>query len=139
MNNFKLDRRLAETSSLIKDLGDIELRLSNNALVPWFLLIPKVQLTEWFELEEVMQIRLNKLVSALSAFLKTELKVDKINIATIGNVVSQMHIHVVGRKQDDFCWPDVVWGKQQFKPYTDDQRNEIIMSLIKRCSARVQA
>ncbi|WP_100551236.1 HIT family protein [Caedibacter taeniospiralis] len=139
MNNFKLDRRLAETSSLIKDLGDIELRLSNNALVPWFLLIPKVQLTEWFELEEVMQIRLNKLVSALSAFLKTELKVDKINIATIGNVVSQMHIHVVGRKQDDFCWPDVVWGKQQFKPYTDDQRNEIIMSLIKRCSACVQA
>lgn len=139
MNNFKLDRRLAETSSLIKDLGDIELRLSNNALVPWFLLIPKVQLTEWFELEEVMQIRLNKLVSALSVFLKTELKVDKINIATIGNVVSQIHIHVVGRKQDDFCWPDVVWGKQQFKPYTDDQRNEIIMSLIKRCSACVQA
>ncbi|WP_395947155.1 HIT family protein [Caedibacter taeniospiralis] len=139
MNNFKLDRRLAESSSLIKDLGDIELRLSNNALVPWFLLIPKVQLTEWFELEEVMQIRLNKLVNALSAFLKTELKVDKINVATIGNVVSQMHIHVVGRKQDDFCWPDVVWGKQQFKPYTDDQRNEIIMSLLKRCSACVQA
>jgi diadenosine tetraphosphate (Ap4A) HIT family hydrolase len=103
------------------------------------LLIPKVQLTEWFELEEVMQIRLNKLVNALSAFLKTELKVDKINVATIGNVVSQMHIHVVGRKQDDFCWPDVVWGKQQFKPYTDDQRNEIIMSLLKRCSACVQA
>lgn len=139
MNNFKLDRRLAESSSLIKDLGDIELRLSNNALVPWFLLIPKVQLTEWFELEEVMQIRLNKLANALSAFLKTELKVDKINLATIGNVVSQMHIHVVGRKQDDFCWPDVVWGKQQFKPYTDDQRNEIIMSLLKRCSACVQA
>ena len=132
MSNFQLDKRLAESSSIINDLGDVEVRLSNNALVPWVLLVPKVGVIEWFELNERMQIRLNKLINKLSVFLRHELKVDKVNIATIGNVVSQMHIHVIGRKKNDFCWPDVVWGEMAYEEY-DALKKENLLFKIRSC------
>ena len=121
MFEFQLDDRLAQSSTLVKDLSDVEIRLSNNALIPWLLLIPKVSVTEWFELEESMQLRLNTLINQLSRYLKTKLGVDKVNVAMIGNVVSQMHIHVVGRRKDDFCWPEVIWGRSDFKPYQQEE------------------
>ncbi|WP_440992596.1 HIT family protein [Cysteiniphilum litorale] len=131
MTAFVLDKRLADSSSLIKDLGDIQLRLSNNALVTWFLIVPKVSVTEWFELDLEMQLRLNALINTLSRLLKEDLHVDKVNVATIGNVVSQMHIHVIGRKKDDFCWPDVVWGKSESQAYLSHQKDGLISSVLK--------
>lgn len=131
MPAFVLDKRLADSSSLIKDLGDIQLRLSNNALVTWFLIIPKVAVTEWFELDTEMQLRLNDLINTLSRFLKENLHVDKVNVATIGNVVSQMHIHVIGRKIDDFCWPDVVWGKSDIQTYLMHEKENVCSRLLK--------
>ncbi|WP_192483422.1 MULTISPECIES: HIT family protein [Cysteiniphilum] len=131
MTAFVLDKALADSSSLIKDLGDIQLRLSNNALVTWFLIVPKVTVTEWFELDIDMQLRLNALINTLSRFLKEDLRVDKVNVATIGNVVSQMHIHVIGRKKDDFCWPDVVWGNSKSQAYVPHQKDSLISSLLK--------
>lgn len=131
MTAFVLDKALADSSSPIKDLGDIQLRLSNNALATWFLIVPKVTVTEWFELDMEMQLRLNALINTLSCFLKEDLHVDKVNVATIGNVVSQMHIHVIGRKKDDFCWPDVVWGKSESQAYVPHQKDSLISSLLK--------
>jgi diadenosine tetraphosphate (Ap4A) HIT family hydrolase len=131
MTAFVLDKALADSSSLIKDLGDVQLRLSNNALVIWFIVVPKVIVTEWFELDMDMQLRLNALINTLSQFLKEDLQVDKVNVATIGNVVSQMHIHVIGRKKDDFCWPDVVWGKSKSRAYLANEKDDIISRLLK--------
>ncbi|WP_440617924.1 HIT family protein [Cysteiniphilum sp. 6C5] len=131
MTAFVLDKRLADTSSLIKDLGDVQLRLSNNALVTWFLIVPKVTVTDWFELDIEMQLRLNALINTLSRFLKEDLRVDKVNVATIGNVVSQMHIHVIGRKKDDFCWPDVVWGKSESQAYLAHEKESLCTRVLK--------
>ena len=131
MTNFVLDKRLADSSCLIKDLGDAQLRLSNNALVTWFIVVPKVTVTEWFELDMDMQLQFNALINTLSRFLKEELQVDKVNVATIGNVVSQMHIHVIGRKKDDFCWPDVVWGKSESQVYLLHEKDDLILRLLK--------
>ncbi len=131
MTAFVLDKALADSSSLIKDLGDIQLRLSNNALATWFLIVPKVTVTEWFELDMEMQLRLNALINTLSRFLKEDLHVDKVNVATIGNVVSQMHIHVIGRKKDDFCWPDVVWGKSERQAYLAHAKEQLVFKLLK--------
>ncbi|MDA0909956.1 MAG: HIT family protein [Proteobacteria bacterium] len=131
MTVFVLDKRLADSSSLIKDLGDVQLRLSNNALVTWFLIVPKVTVTDWFELDTEMQLRLNALTNKLSRFLKEDLHVDKVNVATIGNVVSQMHIHVIGRKKDDFFWPNVVWGKSESQAYLSHQKDDLISSVLK--------
>ncbi len=135
MKGFKLDDNLAISSSLVVDLGDIELRLSNNALLPWLLLIPKVNVIEWYELDENMQRRLNQLINVLSKFLKEVLNVDKVNVAIIGNVVSQMHVHVIGRNKDDFCWPNVVWGKSEFKAYTEAKKRQLCLALQKEIDA----
>ncbi|WP_116963867.1 HIT family protein [Fastidiosibacter lacustris] len=135
MKGFKLDDNLATSSSLVVDLGDIELRLSNNALLPWLLLIPKVNVIEWYELDENMQRRLNQLINVLSKFLKEVLNVDKVNVAIIGNVVSQMHVHVIGRNKDDFCWPNVVWGKSEFKAYTEAKKRQLCLALQKEIDA----
>ncbi|WP_119327667.1 HIT family protein [Cysteiniphilum halobium] len=131
MTAFVLDKALADSSSLIKDFGDVQLRLSNNALVTWLIIVPKVTAIEWFELDMDMQLRVNALINTLSRFLKEDLHVDKVNVATIGNVVSQMHIHVIGRKKDDFCWPDVVWGKSEIQTYLAHEKDRIISSLLK--------
>ncbi|WP_162902272.1 HIT family protein [Facilibium subflavum] len=120
-----LDPRLEQSSTFICDTDVSQIRLSNNALVPWFLIIPKTSKTEWFELAPELQFSLNAQINQLSALLKHELDADKINIATIGNVVPQLHIHVIGRKVDDFCWPDVVWGVKVSRDYAPDIKDKI--------------
>jgi diadenosine tetraphosphate (Ap4A) HIT family hydrolase len=115
---FVLDERLARDSL---PLGESELsllRLMDNALVPWLILVPKVDCRELFELANDDQTRLLAEINALSGFLKTELGADKLNVAAIGNLVPQLHIHLVARRRDDFCWPGVVWGRPERQPYT---------------------
>ena len=60
-------------------------------------------------------------VNSVAEFVRANFKIDKLNIGAIGNVVSQLHVHVVGRRKDDYCWPGVVWGSSTEKRYTDDE------------------
>lgn len=131
---FKLDQRLEISSESIINLQFADIRLSNNALIPWLLMIPKTDKTEWFELDCELQNKLNQVINTLSKYLKEIEKVDKVNLAIIGNVVSQMHIHLVGRYKDDFCWPDVIWGKSDFKSYKNDEKEKrkgLILNYLK--------
>ncbi|MCF6768222.1 HIT family protein [Thiotrichales bacterium 19S11-10] len=130
MEQFILDSRLTSNSESIIELDFVDIRLSNNALVPWILLVPKTDKTEWFELNSDLQSKLNQLINQLSSYLKINEKVDKVNFAVIGNVVSQMHIHVIGRYQDDFCWPDVIWGKEDFRAYTKEEKEGRKQSIL---------
>jgi diadenosine tetraphosphate (Ap4A) HIT family hydrolase len=118
---FKLNPILENSTFLIKDFADSQILLSKNSLITWFLLVPKTDIIEWYLLDQDSQQRLNNQICLISRFLKEELNCDKINVATIGNVVAQMHIHVVGRHKDDCFWPDVIWGKKEFKEYTKEQ------------------
>ena len=95
--------------------------LMANALVPWIIIVPEVNEVEFYKIEASQQQILLQQINQFSEFLKTECKVDKINVASIGNVVQQMHIHVVGRFVDDFCWPGVVWGAEGKKPYVESE------------------
>ncbi len=92
--------------------------------------MPYTHHIEWYELDLNFQEKLNSQINVISKLLKHHCNVDKVNIATIGNVVSQMHLHVVGRKKTDPFWPDVVWGKKEFQEYTEDQLS-YILALIK--------
>ena len=112
MKTFVLDSRLAADCFVLHDTPHYILLRMNNALLPWLILVPKVDVSEWYELDKTCQDRMMGLVNRLSAFIKQEYTVDKLNIATIGNIVSQLHIHIVGRRQDDYCWPNVVWGAE---------------------------
>ncbi len=112
-NSFCLDPRLEKDCHRLGRVADIHLLQMNNGQLPWFVLVPEVTQTEFYLLEAPLQLELLRIVNVLSACLKTEYKADKLNVATIGNVVSQMHVHVVGRYQNDYCWPGVVWGVSQ--------------------------
>ena len=110
MSDFRLDPQLARDCFVLGELGSSLLLLLDNALVPWFILVPRVAVSEVCDLEPAQQAELLGQINAVSRFVREAFPVDKLNVAAIGNVVSQLHVHVVGRRRDDFCWPGVVWG-----------------------------
>ena len=129
--SFSLDPRLAADCHRFGQLGDAELLLMNNAHFPWLILVPHSSQTELHELELSQQQALLTSINLLSDFIKQHFSSDKLNIATIGNIVSQLHIHIIGRRHDDLCWPGVVWGTSHKTPYIDSDVQQINTALIK--------
>ena len=121
MNNFELDTRLAEDCIILGRLDLSLLLLMNNSLVPWFILVPNTTKTEMTDLSQTDQDTLLKEINLVSSFVKANFDISKLNTAAIGNIVNQLHIHIVGRDPTDYCWPNVVWGIQEKELYTDKQ------------------
>ncbi|MEA5115523.1 MAG: HIT family protein [Geobacteraceae bacterium] len=120
MKNFTLDPRLAADCYILGEMGCCLVLLMNNSLAPWFILVPQRSETEICDLPHEDQLAVLDCINRISRFLKIRLRVDKINVAAIGNVVRQMHIHIVGRNIEDYCWPGVVWGRKERQPYDDE-------------------
>ena len=113
---FTLDKRLENDTFLIKDLESFQIRLMDVEEIFWLVLIPKKP--NLIELSDLNLIERNDLMNFsidLGKSLKSLLHYDKINIGMLGNVVSQLHIHVVLRKIDDVAWPGPVWGREYSK------------------------
>ena len=113
---FTLDKRLENDTFLIKDLESFQIRLMDVEEIFWLVLIPKKP--NLIELSDLNLIERNHLMNFsidLGKYLKSLLYYDKINIGMLGNVVSQLHIHVVLRKIDDVAWPGPVWGREYSK------------------------
>jgi len=117
MEEFLLHHKLSSDTIKLVELDFSILLLMNNALVPWFILVPKTNVSELYELDPEQQGSLWAEANLLSRFLKEELHVDKINVAAIGNIVPQLHVHVIGRYKDDFAWPKTVWGRKEQEEY----------------------
>jgi diadenosine tetraphosphate (Ap4A) HIT family hydrolase len=84
--------------------------LNKNALLPWFILVPETNLMDLFDLPQQQKSEATNEAGIISQFIKHHLGYPKVNFAAIGNVVPQLHLHVVGRRPDDACWPAPVWG-----------------------------
>jgi diadenosine tetraphosphate (Ap4A) HIT family hydrolase len=115
----------------------------DNALVPWFILIPKKatpgeSIVEFHCLSKEEQLSLLSEINLISEFVSDEFHPDKINIASIGNIVSQLHVHIVGRYRDDFCWPNVVWGQSKTKKYTTETVEQIRHKIAKHLGHRIK-
>ncbi|MFJ4346841.1 HIT family protein [Pseudomonas sp. NPDC089401] len=109
---FEMDSRLQQDSLVLGDFGLCRLLLSKDANYPWFILVPRrAGVSELFDLSADDQAQLWKETTLLAEVLKGEFEADKINVATLGNVVKQMHMHVIVRHQSDAAWPAPVWGK----------------------------
>lgn len=130
MSEFTLSPQLQKDCFVLGRLGNSQLLLLNNALLPWFILVPETEVTELFELDDALRLDLVQASDLLAGFVKSVFACDKINVASIGNVVSQLHMHVVGRRRDDVCWPGVVWGCEEREEYTDEAVMEIVASLL---------
>jgi len=129
MTELELDPRLAKDCLLLGRLNSSRLLLMDNSLLPWFILVPATDETEIIDLPQLEQADLLQEINLLSEFVRNNFKVSKLNIAAIGNIVSQLHVHVVGRDPSDYCWPNVVWGQSERKPYTTERVNEISAAL----------
>ncbi len=129
MSDFELDPRLSEDCLVLGRLNISQLLLMNNSLVPWFILVPQTSETEIIDLSKSEQADLLEEINWLSVFVRNNFELSKLNIAAIGNIVSQLHVHVVGRDPSDYCWPNVVWGQSERKPYTAEQVDEISSAL----------
>lgn len=130
MNSFTLDPRLANDCIVLGEMRLSLLLLLKNALVPWFVLVPRRDQTEIFELNREDQEALLEEINLLSSFVKELSGVEKLNVAAIGNVVKQLHVHVIGRNSQDFCWPNVVWGRPEKITYRDEEIKAIRESLV---------
>ena len=129
MSNFQLDAQLQQDCLVLGELEHSLLLLMNNALLPWFILVPKTDKTELYELADDVQAGVWAEINTVSKFVKDEFCIDKLNVAAIGNVVQQLHIHVIGRQHEDYFWPGVVWGRPENTPYTKEAIKHIIAKL----------
>lgn len=109
---FALDSRLAQDTVVLGDFPLCRLLLSKDANYPWFILVPRrADISEVFELQAHDQQQLWKETTFLAQALQGAFAADKMNVATLGNVVGQLHMHVIVRRRGDAAWPAPVWGK----------------------------
>lgn len=132
MNNlFQLHERLAQDCIDLGRLQLCRLLLMNDSQYPWFILVPeRADVKEIYQLSKPDQHLLIEESSYLTENLAALYHADKMNVAAIGNLVPQLHIHHVVRYQTDKAWPAPIWGKFSAIPYNAAQLHEII-SLIK--------
>lgn len=124
---FQLHPRLKEDCFLIAESELSLLLLLNDARYPWFIMVPKrADIKEVFQLSENEQIQLLKESSFLANSVLNAFGGDKMNIASLGNMVPQLHIHHIVRFKNDPAWPGPVWGHSKAIPYSDIKREETI-------------
>jgi diadenosine tetraphosphate (Ap4A) HIT family hydrolase len=121
VSDFPLDPRLAADSVFVLDGPLSQIRLINDTRFPWLVLVPRLPgVTELPELDEEQQRILLKELNRAGRAIRQEPKVNKVNIGALGNIVRQLHIHVVGRHEDDAAWPAPVWGSGAAERFTAD-------------------
>jgi len=131
--SFKLDKKFLKSSHHIIDLKLCTIRLHDNSKFPWVILIPKRnKITDMSDLNSKDQILLMKEIIHVSKIMKKLFKTSKLNIEKIGNMVPQLHIHIIARTKKDSSWPLSVWVVKS-KPYTvkvlRDVMNKISVAL----------
>jgi len=136
MSDWVLHPRLAADSAFIASLPLSDLRLINDARWPWLILVPRVaDAGEWLDLDHSQRQLLDAEVHAAGTLLRAHFDTDRINVAALGNVVPQLHIHVVSRQQNDPAWPGPVWGFGQPQRYDDSELQRRISLLQPQASS----
>lgn len=127
---FELDVRLAADTLSVTDWPLCKVLLMNDANYPWLILVPRVEgAVNLHDLDEGQATqamaesrRASQLLAELTGSAKT-------NVATLGNLVPQLHIHVIARFESDAAWPGPVWGKVPARPYTDQELQDFVTKL----------
>lgn len=120
MSGFQLDPRLSTDSVFVADGPLSQVRLMNDARYRWLLLVPRVDgAVEWLDLDGGQQRLLLAEINQVGALLRSGPGTSKLNIGALGNIVRQLHIHLVARHEGDAAWPGPVWGHGRAEPYPD--------------------
>ncbi|MCJ8313556.1 MAG: HIT family protein [Saccharospirillaceae bacterium] len=130
-----LDDRLKQDCVLLAQSKLNYLLLNKDANFPWVILVPKQEnISELFELSEADQVQLTLETNQIALRLKNAFQADKMNIAAIGNVVNQLHVHVVARFKLDALWPKPIWGAIEAKVYEEKQLKNTIELILNAIS-----
>lgn len=130
MSTFTLHEQLAKDTLWVTDLTLCQVLLMNDANYPWLILVPQVpNIREVYELTSEQRQQLWKDSDRVSRVLVQLFSPEKLNIAALGNVVPQLHIHHIVRYKNDKAWPAPVWGKVPAKPYELDELSERLKQL----------
>ncbi|MDP2410152.1 MAG: HIT family protein [Pseudolabrys sp.] len=114
----------------VGDLALSRLLLANDANYPWTILVPRLPgLTEIIDLDAAAQMQLLGEIGSVSRALKAITACDKLNVAALGNVVAQLHVHVIARRHSDAAWPKPVWGAVPAATYDPAVRDRLIGAL----------
>ena len=124
---FTLDPQLEKDTIAIASLPLCELLLMNDANYPWLILVPRREgVRELIELSAEDQLQFMHESNAVARLLQTQFSAEKLNIAALGNVVAQLHIHHLARFKHDAVWPKPVWGAIPAVAYQEDKLAEVI-------------
>jgi diadenosine tetraphosphate (Ap4A) HIT family hydrolase len=131
MSDFQPDERLARDSDLLTKIGLCELRLMKDKRWPWLVLLPqRTNVSEIFELTPLDQTMLTFETVLVAEALKKVTGATKINTGALGNIVRQLHVHVVARSEGDANWPGPVWGHGTAEPRTAEETKAFAAKLL---------
>jgi diadenosine tetraphosphate (Ap4A) HIT family hydrolase len=132
---WSLHPQLAADTVSVCDLALSRLLAMNDANFPWLILVPRrAGVSEIIDLDDEQAVLMNEL-SLVSRALKDETRCDKLNVAAIGNMVPQLHIHVVARRKDDAAWPKPVWGALPRCVYEADDMERFVTAIRGRVAS----
>ncbi len=138
MTAFQLDGRLNADTLPVAELGLCSLRLMNDERWPWLILVPRIAgASEVHELSHADQMQLAKETALLAKVLKTATNAEKINSAAIGNIVRQLHVHVIARSHGDANWPGPVWGFGTKTLYNADEAEKLIATIRQQIESAI--
>jgi diadenosine tetraphosphate (Ap4A) HIT family hydrolase len=131
MAEFELHPRLAADTVFVADWTLSRVLLMNDARYPWLVLVPRrADVTEIFQLSESDRAMLMEETARASERLKSFPGIAKINVGALGNLVPQLHVHVVGRRPGDPAWPGPVWGHSAPVPYDGSASEAVIRQIV---------
>jgi diadenosine tetraphosphate (Ap4A) HIT family hydrolase len=129
-DGFSLDPRLAADSVLVADGPLSQLRLVDDSRFPWLVLVPRLpDAVEWLDLDGSAQRLLLAEINLAGQLLRALGPVHKLNIGALGNVVRQLHVHVVARQEGDAAWPGPVWGSGPALRHQEAERLALVARL----------
>ena len=130
---WSLHPQLEADTASIGDLPLSSVLVMKDANYPWLILVPRrTGAVEIIDLNEVDQAQLMAEIAQAARALKDATACDKLNIAALGNVVPQLHVHIIARRKDDPAWPAPVWGRVAPRPYDPAKLDRFIAALARK-------
>jgi diadenosine tetraphosphate (Ap4A) HIT family hydrolase len=136
---FELDARLAGDTLVVGDLALCRVLLMWDRRYAWLVLVPRrAALVEVSDLADDERVSLWREVDAAGAALRAVAPCDKLNIGALGNIVRQLHVHVVARREGDAAWPGPVWGFGKAEGYADGDAVRLVEALRQKLGIKIQ-
>ena len=138
-SRFELAAQLRTDCHVLGRLPLSHVLLLDKREVPWFILVPETGVIELCDLDDTEHAQLQREVNALCRCVRARFQVTKLNVAAIGNIVSQLHVHVIGRHPQDPWWPHVAWGQTSAGGYADAEVSDIAQRVAAELGADFQS